>query len=177
MKRFYIFVSAVVLPLLGSCSKNLDSDKPHIEHSMRIMFVDEQGKNLFNSDNFTVDAIKIVYYDSEGNEHNFYNGNWFGVNGYTVNWFEKTFTIYFTLPEEGGITTTETYMRFFSDDPDVFTAEYDVKEGKNPDEAYGGGTVRLKTVKYNGHLVWDGASQSDTPVHIIKQLPLETDRK
>ncbi|MCD7938073.1 MAG: hypothetical protein LUG98_14550, partial [Tannerellaceae bacterium] len=171
--RIFLLTFVMTLTVLSACSKESDSDKPKIEHSIKIRFVDEQGSNLFNDWNSASDAIKIVYYDSDGNEHDFRSPDWwFASFGYTVNRQEYIFTIYFTLPEEGGDTITETYMRFFGAEPDVFTAEFDVNEGKHPDELYGGGTVWIKTVKLNGRQIWDIDNQPEEPVDIVKKLPL-----
>lgn len=164
---------AVLLLGLAGCSSNSGSGKPKIEHSLKVRFVDEKGDNLFNNQNYTDEAIKIVTYDKDGIEHDFFNGDWFAMLGYTVDRYygRYVFTIYFTLPDEGGPATTETFMRFFGEGPDVFTAEYEIRQGNDPDEPYGGGTVRVKTVKFNGRLIWEMDGDAQEPVEILKQLP------
>ncbi|MCC8036302.1 MAG: hypothetical protein LIO77_10330 [Rikenellaceae bacterium] len=173
MRRLLLFPLAAVFISLGACSNDSDSGKAKIEHSLQVRFVDDRGNNLFDNQTYTNDAIRIVTYDNDGVEHDFFNGDWFAIHGYTVDRFYERyiFTIYFTLPEEGGLSTTETFMRFFGEEPDVFTTEYDLREGQNPDEAYGGGTVRVKSVKLNGSLIWDRESSPVQPVDIVKALP------
>lgn len=161
--------------MLGTlnCSKESDSDTTKIQHSLQVRFVDPEGNNWFNNQNYNDEAIRVVTYDDQGVEHDFFDPDWFAMHGYTVDRFydRYIFTIYFTLPEPGGDFTTETFVRLFGNEPDIFTVEYEVREGKTPDEPYYGGTVKIKTVHLNGDLIWDVKSSPEIPVNIIREFP------